>query len=128
MPILTRPSQKLADRPSDFSLPGFLDENNEQVPSTHAPQQIQQEDEQYSDDFETMEKPKETNLVIEDRTNKYVEYSASALTTSAIKLEDMTTDQLADEVMKLMNFGAMVDDDVAALLTAVVDRRPSLKI
>jgi len=39
-----------------------------------------------------MEKAKE-DLVIEDQTNKYVEYSASAaLTISAIKLEDMNTD------------------------------------
>ena len=40
-----------------------------------------------------MEKQKEEmDLVIEDNTNKFVEYSASALTMSAIKLEDMTTD------------------------------------
>ena len=42
---------------------------------------------------------------------------------SAIKLEDMTTDQLADEIMKVINFGALVDSDIAALLTTVVDRR-----
>ena len=42
------------------------------------------EEEQYSDDFDTVEKPKEIDLIIQDKTNKYVEYSASALTLSGI--------------------------------------------
>lgn len=51
------------------------------------------EEEQYSDDFETVEKPKEIDLIIADRTNKYVEYSASAaLTLSGIQLNEMSTD------------------------------------
>ena len=86
-------------------------------------QQEQEDLEQYSDEFETMEKQKEIDLIIEDKTNKFVEYSASALTMSAIKLEDMSTEQLADEIIKLIDFGALVDSDIAALLTDVVDRR-----
>lgn len=38
--------------------------------------QLQLEEEQYSDDFETIEKPKETNLIIEEKTKQMIEQSS----------------------------------------------------
>ena len=89
-----RPSNKL-ERPSDVSLSDFKYDKDEFV---------QAEDEQYSDDFETVEKPKEIDLIIQDRTKKYVEYSASALNLSGIKLESLSKDQQTEEILKLINY------------------------
>lgn len=77
---MERPTHQ-EERPSDISLPDFIHDKEE----VH-------EEEQYSDDFDTMEKPKEIDLIIQDRTNKYVEYSASALNLSGIKLNEMNVD------------------------------------
>ena len=84
---------------------------------------FQEEEEHYSDDFETLEKPKEIDLIIHDRTKKYVEYSASALNLSGIKLENMSVDQQTDEVMKLINFEHFVDKELSEMLRSSLVRR-----
>ena len=88
---------------------------------------MQADEEQYSDDFETIEKQKETNLVIEEKTKLLVEQSSSAaLTLSAIKLDEMTTEQQTDEILKLINFDALVHNDLSTLLSSVICRQWNL--
>ena len=85
---------------------------------------MQADEEQYSDDFETIEKQKETNLVIEEKTKLLVEQSSSAaLTLSAIKLDEMTAEQQTDEILKLINFDALVHNDLSTLLSSVICRQ-----
>ena len=92
-------------RPSDLSLPGFMDEQDreiacdlETIPTQNDP--VQLEEEQYSDDFETIEHPKEMDLVIQERTKQLVEQSSTAaLSLSGVKLEEASVDQQAEQIL-----------------------------
>lgn len=53
-------------------------------------------EEQYSDDFDTDERPRES-LIIEDATNKYVDYSAVSL--EEILLKEKDKDKITDHIL-----------------------------